>query len=431
MKVSIILNVWGGDAARLDVTKRCLEAAFADTGWGDCEVLACDNGSQDAKLQALVRALPFLAHFRINDRNLGNYQMLNQSLLRATGDYLCVIDPDILLPAKWLGKLVEANQAIPESGISGIYTVSDHGKAAVVNGARIEVRNPGGVFGTKFFARSLLDEIGYFCEDYGVYGRGDGDYARRAALSGRTNYYLEGLEAEHLGDDVGKKSQYRRTKDESLHSQRATRSSSSNFSNYAKGRLYTPPPPASPIVTVITRHMQGRQRMTTHLRRSLEMQTYTEWQHHLITDPNPAGSGVAWANRQLASLPVTAVGDYIYVLDDDDYLTDPMLFAALASIREQHNPDLIFFKFRWPHGHFLPGPTAEHWKAKPEMGHIGMPCFMVKRAVYLKHCAAFAVERYADYEFLKVVQNQGYSEFWYDRIVGQVGRVSHGSPDDN
>jgi len=240
-KVTIVLNVWGGDALRMDITRECLLGAFENAGYQDYEVLACDNGSHNKELHDLVRSLPNLVYFKINKENRGNYQALNQSLLRATSDSFCVIDPDIELPKNWLVELVRHNQAIENSGVSGIHTVAGAGKLQEHAGLKVMARMPGGIFGTKFWNRRLMNEIGYFCEDYGIYGFGDADFSKRARLAGFLNYYIEGLSAKHLGHDVGQKNEFRQIKDRELKNSKKA-SLTRNSIRYREGDYYIPAP---------------------------------------------------------------------------------------------------------------------------------------------------------------------------------------------
>jgi glycosyltransferase involved in cell wall biosynthesis len=236
MRVSIIMNV----IDRYGISQKCVKQAVQQAKYSDWEFLVCDNGSTDPQIRPWIKGLPNLAYLHANSENRGNYQMLNQLLLRASGDAFCVIDPDIWLPTGWLRALVETNQKIPSSGISGIHCVAHRGTRREIDGVGVRYR-PNGIFGTKFWNRKVLDKIGYFCEDYGPYGFGDGDYGLRSRLAGFNNYYLADMKSTHAGDDVSTKTGYRKMKNESL--KRAQPIASANYRRYReKGEFYVPPP---------------------------------------------------------------------------------------------------------------------------------------------------------------------------------------------
>jgi glycosyltransferase involved in cell wall biosynthesis len=237
MLVSILMNV----IDRFELTQRCVDHALAHTGYGEWELLVCDNGSKDERVIEYERGLS-PAYLRLNRENRGNYQMLNQLLLRARGELFCVIDPDIMLPREWLGKLVMANVKIPESGVSGIYTVGrDKGAPITLHGVTVNKRK-GAVFGTKLWSRQAFEDVGFFCEEYGPYGLGDSDYGLRMVAVGRVNYYLPGLKADHLGGDVGQNSEYRKVKDRSLKDKSHREAFKRNMRLASRGSFYVGPP---------------------------------------------------------------------------------------------------------------------------------------------------------------------------------------------
>lgn len=235
MKVSILLNC----IDRYDITKRCVGRSLELAEYEDWELLVCDNGSDDQRVIEYIESLEPV-YFRKNETNEGNYQMLNQMLLRASGDAFCIIDNDIMLPKGWLRELVERNKAIPESGVSGVYTLGDTGELTKINGYKVRVRK-GAVFGTKFFNRDALDEVGYFCEEYGVYGLGDSDFGLRMEAAGRINYYLPKLQASHQGWDIDEDSDYRRMKDKSIE-QHGDIFKANMKKLKQTGKYYIPPP---------------------------------------------------------------------------------------------------------------------------------------------------------------------------------------------
>jgi glycosyltransferase involved in cell wall biosynthesis len=202
---SICLCTWN----RYDLTVQCVGPAL-ENAEADFELLSVDQGSEDKRVIDYIASLNPVYH-RLNEKNEGYAHMLNQMLLRAKGDYLCVIDNDIELPKGWLRKLVEVNKKIPNSGISSYHCVLDKWPAKIVNECEI---HPGEkVHGIKFFSRDYLNQVGYFCEEFPPYGNEDCDLNRRSIIAGRINYYLgAGDVSFHRGEDSGEKTPYRQFK---------------------------------------------------------------------------------------------------------------------------------------------------------------------------------------------------------------------------
>ena len=140
---------------------------------------------------------------------------LNEGI-RKTKDYEIVAfcGNDIVLPNNWLLMAVEHIQAIPETGMCGIYCVENLPKTEVING--IEVHPTWATFGNVIIPRKAIDKVGYFNEAYDPYGMQDSDYGLRLSELGYKNYYIKGLQSSHIGHDVGEQTDYRKMKDEGL-----------------------------------------------------------------------------------------------------------------------------------------------------------------------------------------------------------------------
>lgn len=151
--------------------------------------------------------------FRID--RLGIAAALNEGIDK-TRDYDAVAfcGNDIQMPDNWLLIAVEHIQAIPETGMCGIYCVENLPKTEVING--IEVHPTWATFGNVIIPRKAIDSVGYFNEAYDPYGMQDSDYGLRLTQLGFKSYYIKGLQSSHLGHDVGEQTEYRKMKDEGL-----------------------------------------------------------------------------------------------------------------------------------------------------------------------------------------------------------------------
>lgn len=199
---------------RYEVTRECLPVTMERADYSNIEWLVWDNGSEDQRVLQLLRDMSpdYLQEY---PENIGICRAKNQLLIRATGDYLCTIDPDIIYPESWVANLVKAAEAIPDTGLSGYWPgIPEPLEPPIeINGVTI---HPKGLvpFGGYFFPRAVLDEVGYLYEGYGLYAHEEADYGTRVRVTGRRVYYLPGR-SYHKGHKSREESWYTRMKLES------------------------------------------------------------------------------------------------------------------------------------------------------------------------------------------------------------------------
>lgn len=157
---------------------------------------------------------------------------------------------------------------------------------------------------------------------------------------------------------------------------------------------------------------------------SLDAQTDGDWVQTLLIDD--VGRSVGWANLNLGRYAPHLEGDYIWILDDDDYCACPTFVADLRRIAEQHNPDVIMVR-----GDYLQcGVLPEPWEMRPTFTHIGSSCFVLKRHIWQAHASAWTPELGADFRMIDSVFDQNYRIYWHDCIVMRAQRSqSRGRPE--
>jgi len=208
MKVSIINLTYAQNDAVADTYERGLAKSIRKIEYPDVEWLAWDNGSESSRVVPLLEDLNpalLVAH----DENIGVARAKNQLFMRASGDLIMSIDPDIVYPDKWVTRLVECHQAIPSTGLAGYYPQVGPGTSSKMKiaGQKVMARPWGeGVYGGYMFRRDLLYTIGYLYEGYGLYGHTARDFAIRTWRTGRVCYYVG--ESRHLGHP-GREGDYR------------------------------------------------------------------------------------------------------------------------------------------------------------------------------------------------------------------------------
>jgi glycosyltransferase involved in cell wall biosynthesis len=146
---------------------------------------------------------------------LGIAAALNEGIDK-TKDYDAVAfcGNDILMPGNWLAMAVQHIDTIPDTGMCGIFCVESLPPLETING--LQVHSQSVIFGNVVIPRKAIDAVGYFNEAFDPYGMQDTDYSYRLTQLGFKNYYMQGLQSQHLGHDVGEQTDYRKMKDEGL-----------------------------------------------------------------------------------------------------------------------------------------------------------------------------------------------------------------------
>ena len=182
----------------------------------------------------------------------------------------------------------------------------------------------------------------------------------------------------------------------------------------------------APFIEVLTRTYK-RPGMLERNRGSLLSQTFKRWQQTLLVDE--IGIGVPAASEKIGAYAPLLVGEYIWILDDDDICVVPELFQALSGIVIASLPDVIMLKM--DHGPRGILPDLGYWEAEPEHGHIGISAYVIKRELWQQCAGAWMPGAYhSDYNFIKSIFETKPSVYWYNVIASKVQRVSLGQPEE-
>jgi hypothetical protein len=189
-----------------------------------------------------------------------------------------------------------------------------------------------------------------------------------------------------------------------------------------------------PFLEVLTRCYK-RPAMLAANQASLREQTDGDWVQTLLVDD--VGRGIGWSSENMGAHAPFLVGEYIWILDDDDLCICPTLVADLKSIVAEHNPDVVMVKM--DHGKaVLPGPSM--WGCDPEYGQIGVSAYIVRRSLWQRHAGAFSPGWYgSDYSFINSIFGNGNNPiqgwavwmpkariYWHDCIASRVQVQSFG-----
>lgn len=200
-------------------TKECLESIQKFTPEPH-EIIIIDNGSTDGTLEWLRDQVKRNVNYRLieNGSNLGFAKGCNQGIEAAQGEYILLLNNDVVVTSGWLSGMLECLHRQPNAGIvgpmtnniSGIQRVSTIGYDTVsgLNDFSISFReanryrmieNRRIVGFCMLFKKELVNEIGLLDETFGSGNFEDDDYCLRAELAGHRNVIAGDVFIHHYG----------------------------------------------------------------------------------------------------------------------------------------------------------------------------------------------------------------------------------------
>jgi GT2 family glycosyltransferase len=203
-KVTVIVVNWNGRHH----LEECLSSLSRQT-FKTYEIIFVDNGSTDGSVNIVERNFPHVRVVRL-ERNEGFCRGNNIGLQNASGEYIALLNNDTRVEPQWLKELVREMSNDPELGICAScmirYFQPDLIDSAgdgydncgvgfkVGNGNQVlEYRKKrytfGACAGAALYRRSMIDNIGFFDEDFFAVGE-DIDLSFRALLAGYKCLYV-------------------------------------------------------------------------------------------------------------------------------------------------------------------------------------------------------------------------------------------------
>jgi glycosyltransferase involved in cell wall biosynthesis len=179
-----------------------------------------------------------------------------------------------------------------------------------------------------------------------------------------------------------------------------------------------------PFLEIVTRTYKRPQMLAAN-QASLAAQTCGDWVQTLLVDE--VGRGCGWANAQLGQYAAHLVGEYVWVLDDDDVCAEPSLVEELAAIVQLAAPDVIVMKM--DHGPLGVLPDGKHWRKRPVRGRIGVSACVIRRELFQLYAWAWKEAYDGDFDFINAVFDAKPVVFWLDLIASRVQRISRGAPE--
>lgn len=133
-----------------------------------------------------------------------------------------------------------------------------------------------------------------------------------------------------------------------------------------------------------------------------------------------------WANQQIHKSRNRVNGKWIYVLDDDDYITDLSFIEELKKLDEKIDASIVIVKGYIEEKLY---PSINWWKRTPIRGTIGSPNFIVKKETFKKYSNKWNTKKAGDYFFINAAY-EFEKVYWWNRIVFHAS-IGNGMPEFN
>lgn len=179
---------------RIEFTRQCLDALTRHTDFPH-RITVVDNGSSDGTIPYLqtLQAEGRVHNLILFARNVGVARAANAGWAAEPGARWYVkLDNDMVMQGPWLAAMVDVAEAIPQAGAIGYNVEPQSFPASTLQGRRVRVKprlNLGGA--CLMVPRRVHEKLGYWCEDYGLYGEEDADYCFRVLIAGLLNMYMD------------------------------------------------------------------------------------------------------------------------------------------------------------------------------------------------------------------------------------------------
>lgn len=215
----IIVNYNGGDLLR-----ECLESVRSQT-LRDLEVIVVDNSSRDGSPDEVRRAYPDVRLIALRE-NTGFAGGNRAGYREAQGTYLLLLNNDVVLDKSCLENLLLAMEEHPDAGICASKIIR-HGEEVIDSAGdgfstglkgfnhgrglspdRYDTGDYifGACAGAALYRRSMIEEIGFFDEDFFLIYE-DTDLNLRAQLAGWRTWYVPSAIVHHrVRSSIGKMS---------------------------------------------------------------------------------------------------------------------------------------------------------------------------------------------------------------------------------
>ncbi len=205
---------------QLDYTRKCLESIEKHTK-ARYELIIVDNGSTDGTVEFLKDYAKTRANAELilNKENLGFARGNNQGIEKSKGDYIVLLNNDVVVTKGWLDKMVSYMEENPDIGMAGPVSNNVSGPQKVEDAPsgedmdkihafarHISEENAGKVEDVLrlvgfclLIRKEVIDLIGPLDENYGSGNFEDDDLCLRSSIAGFRHVILKDVFVHHFG----------------------------------------------------------------------------------------------------------------------------------------------------------------------------------------------------------------------------------------
>ena len=179
-----------------------------------------------------------------------------------------------------------------------------------------------------------------------------------------------------------------------------------------------------PFLTVVTRCYKRPEALKLNIQ-SLKQQTEPDYEQIFIVDK--VGHGLAAADQALNKYREYNLGQYVMVLDDDDYVIDPNFIFTLKETATEHDPDVIIWRGFFNHLQKVLPPKNNNWGKRVVKCKIGSFNYAIKNELYNKYVYICASGKTGDFDFINSILRTNPSTYWLDNIMVQATHSNAGT----
>ena len=182
-----LVNITVTSYNRLASTRRCLESLQGTSGIA-YTLTVVDNASADGSVEYLQELLAAgrIDRLLLCRRNAGVSVAANLGWAAVDTPYYVKLDNDVeLLRDDWLTTLVSLVENAPDTGTMGYYIEDERPESS--RGPSFAVAHSVG--SCILIPRRVHEQLGFWNEEYGLYGIEDSDFSTRIATAGLTSRY--------------------------------------------------------------------------------------------------------------------------------------------------------------------------------------------------------------------------------------------------
>jgi len=189
----VFVNIGMVTYNRLEFTRQAIKALLANTGF-PYVLSVIDNASTDGTSEYLQeqKRLGAIKNLVLLHENVGVAKASNLAWsLEPDASYYLKLDNDIVVQKSgWLNGMVEVVDALPEAGMVAYNFEPVSYPEYELRGIWSRPKNGSLGGACVLIPRRTHELLGYWCEEYGLYGEEDADYGFRSMQAGLLNVYM-------------------------------------------------------------------------------------------------------------------------------------------------------------------------------------------------------------------------------------------------